>query len=81
MGYIEAALVLVLRTSTGEVLDTEIVRTFAKDRHCVQFYFDPQFDLHLQEHGINYWLGNKQYAKPGFVIEFICRKVGPYYTA
>ena len=31
MGYTEAPLVLILSTTPGEILDKQIVRTFAKD--------------------------------------------------
>ena len=81
MGYTEAALVLILSTSSGDVLDKQIVRTFAKDYHCVQFYFDPRYEKTLQQHGFDYWLKNRQFAQPGYTIQFICKHIGPYYTA
>ncbi len=81
MGYTEAALVLILSTTSGDILDAKIIRTFAKERHCVQFYFDPQYDKHLQQHGFNYWLEHTEYAQPGYIISFRCKNVGPYYTA
>lgn len=81
MGYTEAALVLILSTSSGEILDAEIVRTFVKDRHCVEFHYSPKYDSYLQQHGIDYWLKNRKYAHPGYTISFQCKEVGPYYTA
>jgi len=81
MGYTEAALVLILSTSSGEILNAEIVRTFVQDWHCVAFKLDPKYDKHLQQHGIDYWLKNKEYAQPGYTISFRCKNIGPYYTA
>ena len=81
MGYTEAALVLILSTTSGEILDKQIVRTFAKDYHCIQFYFDPRYNKHLQQHGFDYWLKHREYAQPGYTISFRCKNVGPYYTA
>lgn len=81
MGYTEAVLVLILSTSSGEILDKQIVRSFVKDYHCVQFYFDPQYNEYLQQHGFNYWLEHREYAQPGYTISFRCKSVGPYYTA
>jgi len=81
MGYTEAVLVLILSTSSGEILDKQIVRSFVKDWHCVQFYYDPKYTRPLQQHGFDYWLANKEYAQPGYTISFQCKHVGPYYTA
>ena len=81
MGYTEAVLILVLSTSSGETLNTQVVRTFVQDWHCVAFKLDSRYDKHLQQHGIDYWLNNEQYAKPGYTISFHCKSVGPYYTA
>ena len=81
MGYTEAALVLILSTSSGEILNAEIVRTFVRDWHCVAFRLDPKYDRHLQKHGFDYWLEHKEYAKPGYTISFQCKNIGPYYTA
>ena len=81
MGYTEAALVLILSTTSGEILDQQVVRTFAKDYHCVQFYFDPKYERPLQQHGFDYWLEHRKYAQPGYTISFRCKSVGPYYTA
>jgi len=81
LGYTEAALVLVLSSTSGEILDKQIVRTFAKERHCVQFYFDPKYQEPLKQHGFDYWFKNKQYAEPGYQISFRCQSIGPYYTA
>jgi len=81
MGYTEAVLVLILSTSSGEILDKQIVRSFVKEHHCFQFYFDPQYNRSLQQHGFDYWLNNREYAQPGYTIRFHCKSVGPYYTA
>lgn len=81
MGYTEAALILILSTPSGDVLDKQIVRTFVKDYHCVQFYFDPKYQEAFQQHGFDYWLEHREYAHPGYTISFQCKNVGPYYTA
>ena len=81
MGYTEAVLVLILSTPSGQILDAKPVRTFVKDWHCVAFKLDPKYDQSLQQHGIDYWLNNREYAQPGYKISFRCKSVGPYYTA
>ena len=78
----EAVLVLILTSNTtGQLIDAEIVRSFVKDWHCVAFRFDSKYDKHLQQHGIDYWLNNREYATPEYTISFQCKNVGPYYTA
>ena len=81
MSYIESALVLILSTSSGEIVEEQIVRTFAKERHCYIFYFDPKYQEPLKQHGFDYWLENRKFAEPGYQISFRCQSVGPYYTA
>lgn len=81
MGYTEAALVLILSTSSGDILNAKVVRTFAKDWHCVAFRLHPKYEKHLQQHGYDYWLEHREYAQPGYRISFQCKNVGPYYTA
>lgn len=81
MGYIEAALILVLSTSSGDVLESKTVRTFVKNHHCTQFYYDPKYNDSFRQHAFDYWLENMEYAKPGYSISFQCKRVGPYYTA
>jgi hypothetical protein len=81
MGYVEAALVLVLSTASGDIIDSKVVRTFVKDRHCTQFYYDPAYTNPFRQHALDYWLENREYAKPGYLISFRCKRVGPYYTA
>ena len=48
MGYTEAVLILVLSTSSGETLNTQVVRTFVQDWHCVAFKLDSKYDKHLK---------------------------------
>ena len=78
----KAVLVLVLSTTdTGDIVDYKAVRSFQEEKHCIIFKLHPKFDQDKLDHGFDYWLDNRDYAKPGYTISFHCRAVGPIYTA